>query len=595
MPEFASPVAHDLSTAAPPLPTVEETPEESPATGGGEESKGSDISAPLPVAPPAGASTVSPAPSKAAAADTSSEAVLRMLEQREAEYQRERAELERLKDEVQQEKSMILQEIQRLREEEEEGAGHSSKLRSRGATPSLPLRTREATARPEPLASGSASQRSFTPSKEGGEPGGNTPPSFRASVLTEGFGSHGQENLSMFDTPSRTIIPRPPGTSPEPPRSNHGTLTLTDPRASAMPALNNLETSVTAPTPTRGGYRRAGAPSQLFSAPSPTMNGASTNLGAGPYRGYSGAGGPGGRLGASSPSPSSVGELAPSFSFQGVEAPSPRPGSPLARLDGSPSSVSVTAANALMTPSELYEEEVVQLFDQHEDQLRYLFAYYSRTADHLTLEQFLAIADDFDVHPTFVSRKSLRHIFHSSCYANRTSASKEDAGRLNYPGFLEALGRIALYALSRNAFSAIYPTAAQKVWDVVALGVLCTGLSHFVLLCRWRWYWTCGDWAMPANWLPLGSRPGGGLQVGINALYKETAGSALSRCPIWLRVCFVIVAYSAFARASYSHGSSLGPLVSCSDPAFPLSPLLALCLFILQNVFVSLTASQAEG
>ena len=84
-------------------------PEESPATGGGEESKGSDISAPLPVAPPAGASTLSPAPSKAAAADTSSEAVLRMLEQREAEYQRERAELERLKDEVQQEKSMILQ------------------------------------------------------------------------------------------------------------------------------------------------------------------------------------------------------------------------------------------------------------------------------------------------------------------------------------------------------------------------------------------------------------------------------------------------------------------------------------------------------
>ena len=327
------------------------------------------------------------------------------------------------------------------------------------------------------------------------------------------------------------------------------------------------------------------------------MNGASTNLGAGPYRGYSGAGGPGGRLGASSPSPSSVGELAPSFSFQGVEAPSPRPGSPLARLDGSPSSVSVTAANALMTPSELYEEEVVQLFDQHEDQLRYLFAYYSRTADHLTLEQFLAIADDFDVHPTFVSRKSLRHIFHSSCYANRTSASKEDAGAFELPaGSWRHWAALPCNALSRNAFSAIYPTAAQKVW-----GRCCPGravhwpFSLCSVVSRWRWYWTCGDWAMPVNWLPLGSRPGGGLQVGINASYKGTAGSALSRCPIWLRVCFVIVAYSAFARASYSHGSSLGSLVSCSEPAFPLSPLLALCLFILQNVFVSLTASQAEG
>merc|ERR1712232_748365 len=69
------------------------------------------------------------------------------------------------------------------------------------------------------------------------------------------------------------------------------------------------------------------------------------------------------------------------------------------------------------------------------------------------LAEFVRLAQDYDITPTFLSRKELRQIF-----GNHTS---QDG--LDFDGFTGALAEIAVYSLSKPMFAHLYATKLDKV------------------------------------------------------------------------------------------------------------------------------------
>jgi hypothetical protein len=130
------------------------------------------------------------------------------------------------------------------------------------------------------------------------------------------------------------------------------------------------------------------------------------------------------------------------------------------------------------TPSDLFEPEVMSLFDKYKKPLFSLWQYYcslgsaddasvsTATPSGLDARHFVELYSDFDIAPTFLTRRELKNIFAASAKAHSTvPVSDEDAANvlLNYAGFVEALGRTALQALAKPAFQHLYPTAREKV------------------------------------------------------------------------------------------------------------------------------------
>ena len=125
-------------------------------------------------------------------------------------------------------------------------------------------------------------------------------------------------------------------------------------------------------------------------------------------------------------------------------------------------------------PAELFEPDVMILFDKYKKPLFELWQYYSSlgedagssTASGLDVQHFIEMYADYDIAPTFLTRKELKQIFAASAKAHAGRAvSDEEAVNvpLSYPGFVEALGRTALVALAKPTFQHLYPSARDKV------------------------------------------------------------------------------------------------------------------------------------
>jgi hypothetical protein len=117
------------------------------------------------------------------------------------------------------------------------------------------------------------------------------------------------------------------------------------------------------------------------------------------------------------------------------------------------------------------------LFDKHKRALVALWSFYTAMsrgddgthgspASGMDLKRFVELYLDFDIAPTFLTKRELRAVFTaaSAAHAPAGAAGGEGAAApLTYAAFNEALGRTALVALSKPAFQQLYPLARDKV------------------------------------------------------------------------------------------------------------------------------------
>ena len=100
---------------------------------------------------------------------------------------------------------------------------------------------------------------------------------------------------------------------------------------------------------------------------------------------------------------------------------------------------------------------MVALFNKHASALRRVFRHYAvRDAgmDVVRLPGLVRLAQDFDITPTFSSRKDLKDAFERSARGLEALA---------FPDFVQALGYIAIDALGKPMFSHLYTTDAARV------------------------------------------------------------------------------------------------------------------------------------
>ena len=181
---------------------------------------------------------------------------------------------------------------------------------------------------------------------------------------------------------------------------------------------------------------------------------------------------------------SSLDATALSMSSSAVAAPTP---TPAPAPTPTPAPAPAPAPVALQPPSaaELFHPDVITLLDTHKRALVALWQYYSGVsraresaagaaganpygcAEGLDAKRFVTLFSDFDVAPTFLTKRELKFIFSAAALAAGEAAGADGhAGadaRLAYPSFCEALGRSALVALSKPTFATLYPTPVDKL------------------------------------------------------------------------------------------------------------------------------------
>jgi hypothetical protein len=141
------------------------------------------------------------------------------------------------------------------------------------------------------------------------------------------------------------------------------------------------------------------------------------------------------------------------------------------------------APRALMStesPGELFDPDVIVLFDKHRSTVATLWSFYTAmsrgedgqrgTARGIDVKRFVTLLEDYDICPTFVTKKELKQIFVATSRAHggapAPGANPDDPmalPALSNAAFIEALGRTALVALAKPAFTTLYPTAFDKV------------------------------------------------------------------------------------------------------------------------------------
>ena len=104
-----------------------------------------------------------------------------------------------------------------------------------------------------------------------------------------------------------------------------------------------------------------------------------------------------------------------------------------------------------MTQATASDPAVAALFDKHAAQLRAVFDHYA-DGGMVSVPSVVQLGSDFDIVPTFLSRKELK-----------AALGMNEAAGFTYDSFVDALKRIALNALSKQPFANIYPTDEAKV------------------------------------------------------------------------------------------------------------------------------------
>ena len=140
--------------------------------------------------------------------------------------------------------------------------------------------------------------------------------------------------------------------------------------------------------------------------------------------------------------------------------------------------------SAFEAPSELFQPDVIALLDEHKRALVALWSHYSSAsrakgdalgpngapygcADGLDAKRFVTLFADFDIAPTFLTKRELKFLFSAAALvAGEAVGVDGHAGadaRMGYPAFVEALGRTALVALAKPTFEHLYPTPKDKL------------------------------------------------------------------------------------------------------------------------------------
>nr|CAG4712722.1 unnamed protein product [Naegleria fowleri] len=103
-----------------------------------------------------------------------------------------------------------------------------------------------------------------------------------------------------------------------------------------------------------------------------------------------------------------------------------------------------------MVMNEIYSLPCIMLFLRYSAFLKEIFDIYSSKQKaqavnkFISLDSFLSFTETFDLVPEKISKTVAESIFNSCFLSEDSSISKTDQG-INYPQFLEALGRIAIY------------------------------------------------------------------------------------------------------------------------------------------------------
>ena len=137
------------------------------------------------------------------------------------------------------------------------------------------------------------------------------------------------------------------------------------------------------------------------------------------------------------------------------------------------------AADAGDAPAELFQPEVMALFDNFTKPLIKLFKFYadcgSGPSAGMTASAFLRLCKDYMVVPTFTSKSEVKSIFaatavtHGLMQPGAKASTKDKTTALTFAAFTEAVGRMALVCLSRPAFASLYRTPRDKVLVVLEM------------------------------------------------------------------------------------------------------------------------------
>lgn len=104
-----------------------------------------------------------------------------------------------------------------------------------------------------------------------------------------------------------------------------------------------------------------------------------------------------------------------------------------------------------------FDANVNALLNKHVNALKRVFRHYASRddgADSVRVPGFIRCASDFDITPTFASRQELYDAF-------QLAGKGVDA--LDFFGFIEALGHVAINSLGKPMFSHLYSTPASRV------------------------------------------------------------------------------------------------------------------------------------
>mmetsp|Transcript_24723 Transcript_24723/g.40104 ORF Transcript_24723/g.40104 Transcript_24723/m.40104 type:complete len:922 (-) Transcript_24723:1492-4257(-) len=101
------------------------------------------------------------------------------------------------------------------------------------------------------------------------------------------------------------------------------------------------------------------------------------------------------------------------------------------------------------------DHSLVALYDKHSVVLSRVFEYYrNQNKNGIALEDLINLCQDYDITPTFISRKEIRELF--------MEITGIDAA-MRYEQFIEILTNIAIYSLSKPMFAHLYSTNLSKV------------------------------------------------------------------------------------------------------------------------------------
>jgi len=108
----------------------------------------------------------------------------------------------------------------------------------------------------------------------------------------------------------------------------------------------------------------------------------------------------------------------------------------------------------------MLDRSLVALLDKHSVVLSrvYEFYRYQNATNAVNLSDIIKLAQDYDVTPTFISRKEIREL-----YQEVTARFDEPVYNLSYELFLELLANIAVHSLSKPMFAHLYSTNIAKV------------------------------------------------------------------------------------------------------------------------------------